>query len=138
MPKTHQMCGTPEHNAWRNMKARCSNPKHKDYERYGGRGICVCNSWLESFGSFFTDMGNRPSTNHSLERRDNNSGYSAENCYWAEIADQANNRRSNNLITYNGETKTLMMWSKDIGIKYSTLRARIFTYGWSVEKAFSL
>lgn len=80
---------TGEYNAWMNMKRRCTDPTHYQFKNYGERGIIICSNWLHSFETFLTDMGNRPSANYSLERRNNNKNYNKENCYWATAKEQA-------------------------------------------------
>lgn len=89
----HNKSGTPEHNTWRNIKARCYNKNNEDYPDYGGRGIKMCSRWLDSFENFFEDMGPRPSNKHSIERIDVNEGYSCVNCKWIENKNQARNKR---------------------------------------------
>lgn len=135
--KKHLSSKTVEYTTWRSMKERCYNPKHKSYKDYGGRGITICNKWLNSFENFFEDMGLRPSKNHSIDRKDNSLGYFKENCYWATKKEQSNNQRSNLLINYNNKTQTLMEWCKELDLYYNTIWQRIFKSKWSIEKCFT-
>lgn len=88
----HGLSKTPEYTAWKDMIRRCTNKKHKNYKDYGGRGITVCDRWLESFENFYADIGKRPE-GKSLERQNNDKGYSKENCIWASRLEQNKNRR---------------------------------------------
>lgn len=134
--KKHGMRGTREYNSWSSMKSRCYNPNVKTYKNYGGRGIKVCDSWLNSFEEFYKDMGPRPPQTN-LDRIDNNKDYCKENCRWISDKEQHRNQRSNIKITFNDETMILMDWSKKLGIAYATLYNRLFNYNWSVEDAFT-
>lgn len=88
---SHGMAGTKIYNIWADMVGRCTRPTHMRYADYGGRGITVCERWLD-FANFYADMGDRP-PGRSLDRRDNDQGYSPENCRWATLSDQARNKR---------------------------------------------
>jgi hypothetical protein len=107
-----------EYRCWRGIKQRCYNPKVKCYERYGGRGITMCGRWLNSFENFYADVGPKPSPAHTIERRNNDLGYTPDNCYWATKAEQDRNRRSNLLVTIDGITKCLKDWCIERGLDH--------------------
>ncbi len=88
---THGMSNTPEYYSWKAMKERCTNKHHKAYKHYGGRGLVICNRWLNSFENFYADMGDRPN-GLSLERTNNNKGYNPKNCKWDTGLRQNRNR----------------------------------------------
>lgn len=134
---SHGMSGTSEYISWLGMKNRCMCTNNPAYDRYGGRGIDVCERWSDSFEAFYADMGDRPE-NTSLERRDNEKGYSPENCYWATRTEQSRNMRSNVNITFNGVTKCVAEWAKTVGLKASTIEARIRDRGWSKVDAITV
>ncbi len=133
---THGRSRTKEHRAWEGMKLRCLNPSHNSYSDYGGRGITVCDRWLESFENFFADMGIAPSGGHSLDRIDNEKGYSLANCRWALPGVQQSNRRSNVHLTHDGVTLHVAEWARRIGTTQSTLWRRLAN-GWSHERTLS-
>lgn len=114
--RKHGLHNTPEYFRWLNLKTRCANPKDPAYADYGGRGIAVCQRWMDSFEAFLEDVGERPSPEHSIDRIDNNGNYEPNNVRWATKQEQANNRRNNVQVTYNGETKTLAAWAREAGI----------------------
>lgn len=116
---------TPEWNAWRGMLERCTNPKHRAWARYGGRGIQVCDRWRDSFANFLADMGERPSAEHTLDRKDNDGNYEPGNCRWATPEEQARNRRSTRLITIGGETLCAEDWARRTGVPASTIYDRL-------------
>jgi hypothetical protein len=133
MPKTtHGMTGTAEHNIWHKMKSRCFNVKDKQFSFYGGRGIKPCERWMK-FENFLADMGPRPSAQHSIDRKDNDGPYSPENCRWATPQEQNRNNRNNNLLTWRGETLSIVEWSERTGLPATALYKR-FQMGWDVER----
>ena len=131
---THGKNKTPIYRTWVNIKSRCQNPKDKKYNIYGGRGIKVCEQW-QKFENFYKDMQPHPGSKYSIDRIDNNGDYEPSNCRWATAKQQANNRRSNHLITFKGKTQNMKQWAKEIGLNYSTLLLRINQLGWPLEKA---
>ncbi len=133
---THGMSKTPEYKIWVGMITRCENTAVKCYSRYGGRGITVSPEWRASFAQFMADMGPRPDRKYSIDRLDNDKGYSAENCAWRTASEQANNRRCNTSITYNGKTMTVRQWSRHLGGDINTVYKRLRA-GWSPELAVS-
>lgn len=118
------------------MKQRCLNPNCPDFKFYGGRGINISPEWLD-FDNFQRDVGPGFRPNLTLERIDNDGSYCKDNCRWVTRKDQANNRRTNRFLTYNGETKTLEQWASLLGIKPRTVWMRLYQYNWPIEKAFS-
>lgn len=127
----------PLYACYNNMKTRCYNPRNASYKNYGGRGIKVCDRWLDSFWLFLVDMGEKPSPKHSLDRIDNHGDYSKENCRWATPEEQMNNVRYNVLLTHDGRTMTATEWAREIGIGVSTIYARINDFGMSHSEALT-
>ena len=128
---------------WRGMLDRCNNPKSPFYYRYGGRGIFVCNEWQESYASFrgwaVSSGYNKDASRGecTIDRINNDDGYTPNNCRWITLKQQCNNRSTNHLIEHNGVIHTLTEWSEITGIRKDTLRRRIFIYGWTVERALT-
>lgn len=123
-----------EYGTWRNMKDRCYNKKNNRYQRYGGRGIKVCDRWINSFENFFLDMGKKPSLNHSIDRINNNGNYELLNCRWATSKEQCSNRKNSVVISYKGKTMVMADWVRFLGLSSTTtLRDYIIRNG--VEKA---
>ena len=131
----HGMTGSPTFTVWANMKERCLNPNHNSYHRYGGRGIQICDRWLESFKNFYDDMGPMPS-GMSLDRIDVDGNYEPGNCRWATSEEQANNRANNRVLEFDGRRQTVAQWAREIGVSKQALRYRILA-GWSVEDALT-
>lgn len=133
--QTHGMEGTPIYQCWQGMLNRCRNNNDIGYERYGGRGITVCDRWMR-FANFYEDMGDRPSPQHTLDRCDNNKGYGPDNCRWSTKREQAQNTRRNLIITFRGESKCLAQWAREFGMHPSVVNGRI-KIGWTVEHALT-
>jgi hypothetical protein len=140
---THGATKTAEYHIWAGMLDRCRNVSSASYKDYGGRGIIVDPRWF-FFENFREDMGLRPSSDLSLERKDNDGPYCKDNCVWAPRVEQANNRRSNRVFEYNGERLTLMQLARkyfpDEPVDRARCRVqrRVDTYGLSVEQAVEL
>lgn len=134
---THGMSKSPEWKAWRGMRERCSLESRKDWDKYGGRGIVVCDRWSNSFENFFADMGLRPSSSHSLDRINYNGNYEKSNCRWATKTEQARNTRANTWYIYKGKKYLISDLCKMSGLKRKTIYYRIKIKGMSVEDALS-
>lgn len=131
----HGLSRTQAYKAWIAMIHRCTNPEYPSYPNYGGRGITVCQEWIEDVRRFVADLGHPPGPEYSLERLDNNGPYAPHNCVWATATEQTRNRRTTRLLTHEGVTKTVQEWAKCSGLKYTTLLRRIDDWGWTVDRA---
>lgn len=129
---THGGSYTAEYRAWHGMISRCNDINNPDY---GQRGISVCERWRNSFPEFLIDMGNRPSPEHSVERKDVNGNYEPGNCVWATDKDQMRNRRDTNYVMFHGERRKLVELAEEQGLQVVTVRARL-ARGKSPEEAF--
>lgn len=132
--RKHGLSNSPEYRIWRGIIDRCVRQNSTVYRYYGGRGIKMCHRWRGSFLQFLADMGERPSTKHSVERIDNNGNYEPNNCRWATSAEQRRNSRNVRLIQHDGLLLCVPDWAKRIGISPSSLHGRLQA-GWSVEEA---
>ena len=134
---THGMRQSRQYSIWTGLKNRCNNPSNGSYKNYGGRGIKVCDRWLNSFENFWEDMESGYKDHLTIERINNNGNYEPSNCKWIPKEEQSNNRRDNDWITFNGETKTLSRWARSLGWDQSFLRGRIYRNGWSIKRALT-
>lgn len=142
--RTHGYSRTRIYGLWSHVIRRCYSLSSKAYNRYGGRGITVCERWRK-FENFYADMGERP-VDRTLDRIDNDGGYWCGkcdectangrqlNCRWATRVEQGNNKRNNRMITYQGVTLTLAQWATKFGLDREIVRVRL-RRGWSVEDA---
>lgn len=136
---THGRSGDPVLAVYISMRQRCSNPNAQNYHRYGGRGITVCDRWLDKkngFLSFISDLGERP-PGTTIERVNNDFGYSPENCKWSTRKEQYANRSTNHYIEFNGERRTITEWAAKIGIATPNLIARLNKLKWPLERALT-
>lgn len=126
------------YHCWQSMIQRCTNPNNAAYDRYGGKGIKVCDAWRRSYDTFINSIGPRPSLTHSIDRIDGERDYEPGNVRWATKKEQANNRSVTTLVTAFGKTQSLKEWAEELGVKYATLRGRVSRVGWDVEKALTI
>lgn len=130
---SHGKCGTRLHEIWRNMKRRCYNENATGYDTYGGKGVSICNEWLEDFENFYKwSMKNGYSDNLTIDRINVDGDYEQSNCRWATMKVQQNNKTTNKIIIINGISKTLKEWSDETGIKSVTIQRRL-ALGWKEE-----
>ena len=131
----HGMFGTRIYTIWSGMIARCENTRHRSFANYGGRGIRVCDEWRASFEAFHLWAAeNGYDDTLTIDRVDNDRGYSPDNCRFASNDDQQRNKRNNRLLTARGKTMTLAEWADETGINPATIGWRL-NAGWSVEDA---
>lgn len=119
------------------MKSRCFNSNELRYKDWGGRGITVCDEWLD-FDGFYNDMFVSYRLGLSLDRIDNNGDYNKTNCHWIKLFEQNNNTRKSIRITINGKTQTLPSWCRELDLNYNTVRQRLYAYNWSVNRALEV
>lgn len=134
---THNKSFSPEYNSWCGMIQRCTNPNSHKYSTYGGRGISVCERWLNSFENFYVDMGPKPGAEYTIDRENNNGHYEPNNCRWATKMEQSSNRSNNILIEgFDGVKTTLSQAARDNGLSFCTLKYRL-NKGMTINKALT-
>ena len=124
---------SPEYHSWSCMLQRCTNPTRKSYKHYGGKGVRVCDRWLQ-FENFLADMGSRPA-GLSLDRIDVTGDYTKENCRWADNTTQARNSRQVVWVEMFGERKRLVEWCEVLNVSINTVRDRVKYYGLTYQEA---
>lgn len=131
----HNQCYTRVYRIYAKIRRRCLIEDDPAYSNYGGRGITMCDEWLRSFDNFSQwAYSHGYQDNLSIERIDNNKGYSPDNCRWATQEEQSNNRRTNRVFTFDGKTMNLKQWCDMLDLYYPTIHTRI-SRGWSFEEA---
>jgi hypothetical protein len=133
--RTHGQTRTSLYSIWGGIKDRCYRVNNEAYKNYGGRGITVCDEWLNDFERFAADVGPRP-PGATLERKDNNKNYSPDNVAWASRAEQALNKRNNIIVEWQGEKLLLIEAAKRAGVKYEVALYR-YHLGWPIDKVLS-
>ncbi len=134
--RTHGQSRTAEYRIWCLMRSRCGDETNEDYPGYGGRGIKVCSEWQGSYERFIADVGKRPRPGMSINRIDNDGNYEPGNVCWSTQKEQCRNKRSNHMLTHNGETMCLSAWAERGGIDQRLLWKRI-KRGWSLARALT-
>lgn len=134
---SHGHSKTAIYMTWTSMKMRCLNPRVRSWVDYGGRGITVCERWVNSFENFLADMGEKPDANSQIDRIDNNGNYEPANCRWVSPAKNGRNKRNNKMLTFNGKTQSQSEWGEEMGIDYHTISDRMTKRGWDTERALT-
>lgn len=139
--KTHGMAGSPLYRIWQNIIERCFKPTNESYKNYGGRGITICDEWRHDFQAFYdhvSKLEHYGENGYSIDRINNLTGnYEPGNLRFATATEQSRNRRTNHMITYEGETKCLSDWTDSTGIHKPTIYRRIKQQGWSMDRALN-
>ena len=139
---THGLKKTRLYVVWKDIKARCFNPNANNFKDYGAKGVFMCDEWRNDFKVFYDwamENGYNPNAKRgecTIDRINNNKGYSPDNCRWTDNLTQQNNKKNNRFLTYNGETHTIAEWSRILNIKTYVLYARLYS-GWSVERTLT-
>lgn len=131
---THGMSDTGEFRSWSGMRSRCTLQTNENWDNYGGRGIRVCERWMDSFENFLADMGPRPTSKHTIERNNVNGDYEPGNCHWADRLEQTRNRRNTKTANYKGEEHHLADLAKLAKVSYRIFHGRL-SRGWSIDEA---
>jgi hypothetical protein len=137
-----------EHKTWAGIIRRCEREDDVAYPQYGAKGVRICKRWREDMSAFLADMGRKPSGEHQIDRKNGSGHYSCgrcdeciangwpANCRWVTVIEQQRNRKSNNLLTYNGKTMCVAEWAERTGLPGNALRLRL-SHGWSAERALT-
>ena len=135
---THGFSKERLYHIWLNMRQRCKNPKHPSYVNYGERGIFVCEEWDDYLNFRGWAMSNGYQDDLTIDRIDNDGGYSPDNCRWTGRDIQSHNKRSNRMLTFKDKTQDITQWAEETGISFSAIISRLDKYGWSVEDTLTI
>lgn len=135
MSTKHKMKHLREYGIWSLMRDRCNNKRNKSYSWYGGIGVRVCQRW-DDFTLFLSDMGQRPTELHTLDRIDQSGNYEPSNCRWATRLEQSRNRKNTKIVEFNGEFRPLGEWVERLGLPYHAINKRLWR-GWDVHRALT-
>jgi len=133
----HGLYKTKLYHVWEKMKSRCNNPSNRNYPDYGGRGIFIGNEWNDFLPFYQWSLKNGYKEGLTIDRINNDGGYSPDNCRWITRTENANNKRNNHWIEWNGENKTVAQWARLLDMKYATLFARLFISKMSLDEAMT-
>ena len=133
----HGMTGTRLFKTWQDMKSRCLRNSNKDFLLYGGRGIEICDEWLEFSNFMEWALKNGYTDKMEIDRINVNGNYNPDNCRFSTRKEQCNNKRNNKYLTFRGKTQSLKYWCEELSMSYTTVRARLNILGWSVDRALS-
>lgn len=123
---------------WAHMRDRCLNKNDIAFPYYGGRGITICNEWKDNYQTFKDwALNNGYSEDLTIDRIDVNGNYNPDNCRWGTDIEQMNNTRSNRIVKYLGQEKTVAEWARLVGIPYNTLFSRLYRYGWDIDRSMN-
>lgn len=134
--RRHGMALSRPYRIWCGIKRRVYDKEYAAYKNYGGRGITLSKSW-ETFEGFWADMKSTYAAGLTIDRTNNDKGYSKQNCRWVTHSQQQRNRRDSRILTYKGSSRPMAEWADVLGIRRVTLSSRINQLGWSAEKALS-
>jgi len=123
--------------AWKNILIRCENPRSSGYKNYGGRGITVCEEWHTFLPFYNWSLSNGYAEHLTIDRIDNDKGYSPENCRWITQKENSRNRGCNHLVTFNGQTLCISEWAEKAGITHQAMAERLKSKTWDLQQALT-
>lgn len=139
--RTHGLTSGKKHHPlyrkWASIKERCTNPNYKFWDRYGGRGITLCDEWINNPKAFYEFMGEKPFEKAEIDRIDNDGNYEPSNVRWSNRKENCRNTSARRTYTYNGVAKSISEWADEWGLEIGKIRTRIIR-GWSKEDILNI